>query len=398
MLRAKGKAALIQRKTGLVLDAYFSGTKLEWLLDNVPGARARADAGELAFGTIDSWLIWKLTGGRLHVTDASNASRTLLFNIRTLKWDGELLALFNIPASVLPQVVPSSQMLGETDPALFGVPIRIAGVAGDQQAATFGQACFSPGMAKNTYGTGCFMLMNTGQAAVPSRHKLLSTVAWVGPGTGKPGGDMAVGAGSACYALEGSVFMAGATIQWLRDGLQIINSANEVEQLASGVADTQDVYLVPAFAGLGTPHWDGYARAALVGMTRGTTRAHIARAALESIALQSADVFGAMASDSGIALRELRVDGGASRNNLLMQMQADLLGVPVVRPKVTETTALGAAYLAGLATGFWSGADEVAAQWAVDRRFEPQLKASGRSEKLARWRQAVDRSKGWAEK
>ena len=397
-LRAKGKATLIQRKTGLVLDAYFSGTKLEWLLDSVPGARARADAGELAFGTIDSWLIWKLTGGRLHVTDASNASRTLLFNIRTLKWDDELLALFNIPRSLLPQVMPSSQVLGTTDPALFGAPIRIAGVAGDQQAATFGQACFSPGMAKNTYGTGCFMLMNTGQAAVPSRHKLLSTVAWVGPGSGKHGTELGVQRASACYALEGSVFMAGATIQWLRDGLQMINSADEVEQLASSVDDTQDVYLVPAFAGLGTPHWDGYARAALVGMTRGTARAHIARAALESIALQSADVFGAMASDSGIALRELRVDGGASRNNLLMQMQADLLGVPVVRPRVTETTALGAAYLAGIATGFWSGADEVAAQWVVDRRFEPRLKASGRAEKLARWRQAVDRSKGWAEK
>jgi glycerol kinase len=269
VLRAQGKAALIQRKTGLVLDAYFSGTKLEWLMDHVPGARARADAGELAFGTIDSWLIWKLTGGRLHVTDASNASRTLLFNIHTLKWDDELLALFNIPHSVLPQVVPSSQVLGTTDSALFGAPIRIAGVAGDQQAATFGQACFSPGMAKNTYGTGCFMLMNTGQAAVPSRHKLLSTVAWVGPGSGKHGTELGVQRASACYALEGSVFMAGATIQWLRDGLQMINSADEVEQLASSVADTQDVYLVPAFAGLGTPHWDGYARAALVGMTQG---------------------------------------------------------------------------------------------------------------------------------
>ena len=388
-LRAQGRAGMIQKKTGLVLDAYFSGTKLQWLLDNVPGARARARKGELAFGTIDSWLIWKLTGGQRHVTDASNASRTLLFNIHTLQWDPQLLALFDVPASVLPTVVPSSGELGATDAALFGAPIRIAGVAGDQQAATFGQACFSPGMAKNTYGTGCFMLMNTGTAAVPSRHKLLSTVAWVGPGA-------VLQPSMACYALEGSVFAAGATVQWLRDGLKIIPTAQDVEALAGQVSDTGDVYLVPAFAGLGTPHWDGFARAALVGMTRGTSGAHIARAALESIALQSADVFGAMAMDSGIALRELRVDGGASRNNLLMQMQADFLGVPVVRPQVTETTALGAAYLAGLATGFWAGVDELAAQWARDRQFEPALSADARQAKLARWHQAVQRAKGWA--
>lgn len=388
-LRAQGRAGMIQKKTGLVLDAYFSGTKLQWLLDNVPGARARARKGELAFGTIDSWLIWKLTGGQRHVTDASNASRTLLFNIHTLQWDPRLLALFDIPASVLPTVVPSSGELGATDAALFGAPIRIAGVAGDQQAATFGQACFAPGMAKNTYGTGCFMLMNTGTAAVPSRHKLLSTVAWVGPGAG-------LQSSMACYALEGSVFAAGATVQWLRDGLKIIPSAQDVEALAGEVGDTGDVYLVPAFAGLGTPHWDGFARAALVGMTRGTSGTHIARAALESIALQSADVFGAMAKDSGIALRELRVDGGASRNNLLMQMQADFLGVPVVRPQVTETTALGAAYLAGLATGFWAGVDELAAQWARDRQFEPALSVDARQAKLARWHQAVQRAKGWA--
>jgi len=388
-LRAQGRTGMIQKKTGLVLDAYFSGTKLQWLLDNVPGARARARKGELAFGTVDSWLIWKLTGGQRHVTDASNASRTLLFNIHTLQWDPQLLALFDVPASVLPTVVPSSGELGATDAALFGAPIRIAGVAGDQQAATFGQACFSPGMAKNTYGTGCFMLMNTGTAAVPSRHKLLSTVAWVGPGA-------VLQPSMACYALEGSVFAAGATVQWLRDGLKIIPTAQDVEGLAGQVNDTGDVYLVPAFAGLGTPHWDGFARAALVGMTRGTSGAHIARAALESIALQSADVFGAMARDSGIALRELRVDGGASRNNLLMQMQADFLGVPVVRPQVTETTALGAAYLAGLATGFWAGVDELAAQWARDRQFEPALSADARQAKLARWQQAVQRAKGWA--
>ena len=388
-LRAQGQAGMIQKKTGLVLDAYFSGTKLQWLLDHVPGARARANRGELAFGTVDSWLIWNLTEGQRHVTDASNASRTLLFNIHTLQWDPQLLDLFDIPASVLPTVVPSSGVVGQTAATLFGAPIRIAGVAGDQQAATFGQACFSPGMAKNTYGTGCFMLMNTGATVVTSRHQLLSTVAWVGPGA-------AVQRAMACYALEGSVFAAGATVQWLRDGLKIIDSAQQVQELAEQVSDTGDVYLVPAFAGLGTPHWDGFARAALVGMTRGTAGAHIARAALESIALQSADVFGAMAVDSGIALRELRVDGGASCNDLLMQMQADFLGVPVVRPRVTETTALGAAYLAGLATGFWADIDELADQWVRDRQFDPVLPADQREAKLARWQQAVQRAKGWA--
>jgi glycerol kinase len=388
-LRALGHAAMIQKKTGLVLDSYFSGTKLQWLLDHVPGARARARKGELAFGTVDSWLIWKLTDGRCHVTDASNASRTLLFNIHRLQWDDDLLALFDIPASVLPTVVPSCGELAQTDTTIFGAALRIAGVAGDQQAATFGQACYAPGMAKNTYGTGCFMLMNTGTAAVTSRHKLLSTIAWVGPGT-------PMRASKACYALEGSVFVAGAAIQWLRDGLGIIKSAEDVQALAAQVEDTQDVYLVPAFAGLGAPDWDGHARGALVGITRGTTGAHIARAALEAIALQSADIFTAMANDSGIALSELRVDGGASRNDMLMQMQADFLGVPVVRPRITETSALGAAYLAGLATGFWSGAEEVAAQWEMDRRFEPALGASARTEKLARWQQAVQRAKGWA--
>ena len=386
-LQAQGAARSIQRKTGLVLDAYFSGTKLQWLLDHVPGARARAQHGELAFGTIDSWLIWNLTGGRHHVTDASNASRTLLFNLHTLQWDASLLRQFDVPASVLPRVVPSSGAFGETDAQWLGAPVPIAGIAGDQQAATFGQTCLSPGLAKNTYGTGCFMLMNTGVNAVASRNRLLTTVAWQGPA-----GDRT----QTAYALEGSVFMAGATIQWLRDGLGIIGSAAEVESLAGQVADTGDVALVPAFAGLGAPYWDGHARAALLGMTRGTTRAHIARAALEAIALQTADVLAAMNRDSGIALRELRVDGGASRNNLLMQMQADVLGVPVVRPQVTETTALGVAYLAGLAVGFWSGPDELASHWVVDRRYDPAGGESDRRARHARWQEAVARSRNWA--
>lgn len=392
-LRKAGKAALIQRKTGLVLDAYFSGTKLAWLFDNISGARKRAERGELCFGTIDSWLVYKLTGGHsratahnaLHVTDASNASRTLLLNIHTGQWDDELLRLFNIPKAVLPQIVPSSGIVGMTDAALLGEEIPIAGIAGDQQAAVFGQACFAPGMAKNTYGTGCFMLMNTGTTAVASKNKLLTTIAWQGPANTRP-----------AYALEGSVFMGGATIQWLRDGLGLIHQASEVEAMAAGVEDCGDVYLVPAFTGLGTPHWDAYARGSLVGLTRGTGKAHIARAALESIALQSADVFSAMCSDSAIALKELRVDGGACANNLLMQMQADFLGVPVVRPKTTETTALGAAYLAGLATGFWRDANEISVQWQIDRRFEPQLSFAKRQVKLARWREAVERSKNWA--
>jgi glycerol kinase len=385
-LRRQGRAARIQQKTGLVIDAYFSGTKLEWLLDHVPGARARAEAGELAFGTIDSWLVWNLTGGRVHATDASNASRTLLFNLHTQEWDDELLAILRIPRAVLPDVVPSCGVLAETESSLFGEALPIAGIAGDQQAATFGQACFAPGMAKNTYGTGCFMLMNTGAEPVASRNKLLTTVGWQGPR----------GRHSTAFCLEGGVFMAGATVQWLRDGLRIIQSAPEVESLAAQVDDTGDVYLVPAFTGLGAPDWDGYARGTLVGMTRGTGRAHIARAALEAIALQSADVFAAMARDARIPLTELRVDGGASRNNLLMQIQADFLGVPVVRPRVTETTALGAAYLAGLATGFWSGGEQIAAQWQADRRFEPRMGEPERLAKLARWREAVECAKGWA--
>jgi glycerol kinase len=386
-LRAAGHGPKIARKTGLVLDAYFSGTKLAWLLDHVPGARARAEQGELAFGTIDSWLVWQLTGGRVHATDASNASRTLLFNLKTGAWDPELLALLKIPAAVLPQVLPSCGIVAETDAHWLGTSVPIAGWAGDQQAALFGQACFAPGMAKNTYGTGCFMLMNTGNQPVASRHKLLSTVAWQGPASSKH---------PMAYALEGSVFMAGATVQWLRDGLQIIDRAADVEALAASVPDTGDVFLVPAFAGLGAPDWDGQARGTLVGMTRGTGRAHIARAALEAIALQTADVFHAMAADSGLALSELRVDGGASRNNLLMQIQANVLGVPVVRSRVTETTALGAASLAGLATGFWSGAEEISALWQEECRFEPEWGAAQRQQFSARWREAVSRSRFWA--
>ncbi len=385
-LRSAGKAVMIAQKTGLVLDAYFSATKLAWLLDHTPKARARAEAGELCFGTVDSWLAYKLTAGRVHATDVSNASRTLLCNIHTLQWDDALLKLFNIPRAVLPTIVPSSAVLGETDAALLGRSISIAGMAGDQQAATFGQTCFAPGTAKNTYGTGCFMLMNTGTAPVSSQNKLLTTVGW----------QSAADAARPAYCLEGSVFMGGATVQWLRDGLGIIASASDVEALAASVPSSDDVYLVPAFAGLGAPHWDGYARGALVGMTRGTGRGHIARAALEAIALQSADVFAAMRADSGIALKELRVDGGASNNSLLMQLQADYLGVPVVRPVVTETTALGAAYLAGLAVGFWHSADEISRQWAVDRRFEPELSDAARRSKLARWHEAVARSAQWA--
>ena len=386
-LRSLGHAGLIQQKTGLVLDAYFSATKLAWLLDNVPGARARADSGKLAFGTVDSWLIWNLTGGPLggvHVTDASNASRTMLFNIHTLAWDDELLALFNIPPSILPKVVASSGVVGLTDVALFGTAIPIAGIAGDQQAATFGQACLKPGMAKNTYGTGCFMLMNTGSQSVASKNQLLSTVGWQ--------------LDKVTYCLEGSVFMGGATIQWLRDGLQIIQSAAEVQALAETVTDSGDVYLIPAFTGLGTPHWDPYARGAMLGLTRGTSRAHIARAALEAIALQSADVFTAMSQDAGFAIEELRVDGGASGNNLLMQMQADFSGVPVVRPEVTETTALGAAYLAGLAVGFWASTDELAALWQIDKIFEPNISADQREVKLARWHKAVVRAGDWVDR
>lgn len=390
-LRSQGHDKLLQQRTGLVLDAYFSGTKLMWLLDNVPGAREAALRGEVAFGTIDSWLIWHLTGGAVHSTDPSNASRTMLFDIRTQDWDEDILALLNIPRSVLPSVSPSSAVIGHARPDWFGGPIPIAGVAGDQQAATFGQACFRPGMAKNTYGTGCFMLMNVGDKPVATRNNLLSTIGW-----GLPDEPGAAGPGRPTYMLEGGVFMAGAAVQWLRDGLGIIERSDQVEALAASVPDTDDVFLVPAFAGLGAPDWDPYARGTVVGLTRGTTRAHIARATLEAIALQSAELMTCMKADSGIELSELRVDGGAARNDLLMQMQADLLGVAVVRPRVSESTARGAAGLAGLAVGFWSGLDEFEAQWQPEHRFEPRWSDTQRAARLARWRQAVEHAKGWA--
>src|SRR5690349_5756070 len=380
-LRTSGKAMLIAEKTGLVIDAYFSGTKLKWLLDNVPGARERALRGELAFGTIDSWLIFQLTGGAAHVTDASNASRTLLFDIRRGEWDDELLGLLDVPRSVLPQVVASSGVCAET--LLDGVSVPIAGIAGDQQAALFGQACLAPGLAKNTYGTGCFLLINTGHEAVASRNNLVTTVAW------KRGDALD-------YALEGSVFIGGAVVQWLRDGLQIIRSATEVEALAASVPDGGGVYFVPAFAGLGAPHWDAYARGSIFGLTRGATGGHIARAALESIAYQSAELVRAMESDADIRLSELRVDGGATANNLLMQFQADILGVPVIRPKVAETTALGAAYLAGLAVGYWRDPGDIAANWQAERRFEPAMSRDKAASLMADWSKAVERAKRWA--
>jgi glycerol kinase len=372
---------MIARKTGLVLDAYFSGTKLKWLLDNVDGARECARRGDLAFGTIDTWLVWNLTRGAAHVTDPSNASRTLLFDIHTCDWDEELLALFDIPRSVLPRVVPSSGICGQA--AVGGIDVPIAGIAGDQQAALFGQACHAPGLAKNTYGTGCFLLLNTGNKAVTSTNNLLTTIAWQRDG-------------NVDYALEGSVFIGGAVVQWLRDGLKIIGSVAEIEALAASVPDNGGVYVVPAFAGLGAPHWDAYARGAMFGLTRGTTSAHVARAALEAIAFQSADVLLAMQKDAVLTLTELRVDGGATANNLLMQFQADLLGVPVVRPKVLETTALGAAYLAGLAVGYWKDAGDVAANWQVDRRFEPAMPRARAMELVAGWEKAVGRAKAWA--
>jgi len=384
-LRARGLGGLIREKTGLVIDAYFSGTKLQWLLDHVAGARARAEKCELAFGTIDSWLVWNLTGGRVHVTDPSNASRTMLCNLRTGEWDDELLQILRIPRSVLPRIAASSEVVGQAVDALAGIPI--AGMAGDQQAALFGQACLEPGMVKNTYGTGCFMLMQTGATPVTSKNNLLTTIAWRLGGAGAP----------LEYALEGSVFIAGAAVQWLRDGLGIIKTSGEVESLGAQVPDNGGVYLVPAFAGLGAPHWDAYARGAIVGLTRGSTAAHVARAALESMAYQSADLVHAMESDAGLRLTELRVDGGASVNNALMQFQSDLLNVAVVRPRISETTALGAAYLAGLATGVWKDRAEIASHWAIDRRFTPDMAETTRSRLVAGWTKAVERAKGWAE-
>ncbi|WP_175626900.1 MULTISPECIES: glycerol kinase GlpK [Oxalobacteraceae] len=383
-LRADGKAELFQHKTGLVLDSYFSGTKVKWLLDNIPGARAKAERGELAFGTIDSWLIYKLSGA--HLTDSSNASRTLIFNIHTQAWDEELLAILEIPVSLLPEVVTSSGVVGHTHAELFGAPIAIAGIAGDQQAATFGQACHQPGMAKNTYGTGCFMLLNTGAQAIRSQNNLLTTIGWALE---------AEGARHTSYMLEGSVFMGGAIVQWLRDELGIIHRSADVEALATSVPDNGGVVFVPAFSGLGAPYWDSYARGTILGMTRGSNKAHIARAALESIAYQNVDLLDAMQKDAQLALQELRVDGGASRNDLLMQFQADILNVPVVRPVVTETTALGAAYLAGLAVGYWNSQQEITAQWKMDKRFEPGMSADEREHRLHTWHRAVERARAW---
>ncbi|MBK8978848.1 MAG: glycerol kinase GlpK [Planctomycetes bacterium] len=382
-LRADGVEELVRRKTGLVIDPYFSATKLAWLLDHVPEARRRAERGELAFGTIDAWLVWRLTRGAVHATDASNASRTLLFDIHTGSWDDELCAAFDVPRALLPEVVASAGVLGEVAAGseLDGVPI--AGIAGDQQAALFGQRCTTPGLAKNTYGTGCFLLCHTGERPVGSRNRLLSTVAW------------RIG-GRTEYALEGGVFVGGAVVQWLRDGLGLIRRAEDVEALANSVPDTGGVYLVPAFAGLGAPHWDSYARGTICGITRGTTAGHLARAALEGIAFQVADLCGAIGDDARRPLAELRVDGGAAANDTLLQLQADLLQTPVVRPTVTETTALGAAYLAGLAVGFWTDAGDLAANWQVDRRFEPRLPADRAAEQRARWREAVARAAGWA--
>ncbi|QEL15190.1 glycerol kinase GlpK [Limnoglobus roseus] len=381
-LRADGHEALIQQRTGLLIDAYFSGSKVAWMLDNVPGARAKAEAGQLAFGTIDSWLAWKLTGGKLHVTDISNASRTMLFNIHTGCWDDDLLKLLNVPPSLLPEVRASSEVYGDiTAGGLAGVPL--AGIAGDQQAALFGQMCFEPGLTKNTYGTGCFMLQNTGPTAVASRNRLLTTVGWkIGDVTS--------------YAMEGAVFVGGAVVQWLRDGLKIIRSAEEVNALAATVPDNGGLYIVPAFTGLGAPHWDPYARGTIVGITRGTTAGHLARAALESIAFQSAELLTAMRADAGQPPVEMRVDGGACRSDLLMQCQADLLGIPVARPEVTETTALGAAYLAGLAVGVWKTTGELAKQYRVERRFEPQVPADRVAAMAAEWSKAVERAKNWA--
>ncbi|HEX5611572.1 MAG TPA: glycerol kinase GlpK [Burkholderiales bacterium] len=390
-LRASGAEEAVRSKTGLMFDPYFSGTKLAWLLDNLPGARERAERGELAFGTIDTWITWNFSQSRTHVTDPSNASRTLLFNIRTGDWDDELLGILRVPRPILPDVYPSAHVFGMAAPEILGAAIPIAGIAGDQQAALFGQACHRAGMAKNTYGTGCFMLLHTGERFVTSANGLVTTAtAQLGRGIDARDADKE-------YALEGSVFVAGAVVQWLRDEMQFFASSNEVETLAASVHDNGGVYLVPAFTGLGAPHWDPYARGTIVGLTRGAGRAHVARAALESIAYQSADVLEAMQKDSGEQLSELRVDGGAAGNDLLMQFQADILGVPVVRPRVLETTALGAAYLAGLATSLWSSREEIAAQWEAERTFQPQMNRDAAVDLLGRWRSAVHRSLRWAE-
>ena len=385
-LRRAGWADKLRQKTGLVLDAYFSATKIEWLLNNIPGAREKAERGDLLFGTVDSFLIWRMTGHTVHMTDFSNASRTMLFNIHTMAWDDELLQLFGVPRSMLPEVRPSSEVYGHTTNGLFGQSgsALIAGAAGDQQAATFGQACFEAGQVKNTYGTGCFLLMNTGPTPVVSQHNLLTTVGWKVNGV-------------VTYCLEGSVFIGGAVIQYLRDSLRILADAAESEQIAQSVADSGGVYFVPAFVGLGAPYWDPYARGALLGLTRGSGRAEIVRAALESVAYQSRDLLEAMTADSGTALRDLRVDGGMVANNFLMQFQADILGLPVERPQVAETTALGAAYLAGLAVGYWDSPAEIQKNWTLDRRFEPTMDEAAREKAYAGWKRAVTRAQAWAE-
>ncbi|MCY3978605.1 MAG: glycerol kinase GlpK [Chloroflexi bacterium] len=384
-LKREGFDATILRHTGLVTDAYFSGTKVVWLLDNVDGAREKAEAGQLAFGTIDSYLVWKLSGGRLHITDVSNAARTMLFDIHRGEWADAILDRLNIPRSILPDVRPCSQLYGESDAKLLGRSIPIAGMAGDQQAATFGQAAYQAGMAKNTYGTGCFMLMNTGDKPQSSTNNLLTTIAWQ------------IGEQPRQYALEGSVFMAGAAVQWLRDELRLIEDAADSEAIADSISSADGVYVVPAFVGLGAPYWDQYARGAIVGLTRGSGRAHIVRATLESIAYQTRDIVDAMKADSGLELEALRVDGGAVVNDFLMQFQADVLGVPVQRPAVTETTALGAAYLAGLAIGFWESQDEIARQWQLQRTFEPAMSVDQRESLYGGWRRAVERARAWAE-
>lgn len=378
-LKAEGFTDSIRKKTGLIIDAYFSATKIRWILENVPGARARAEAGELRFGTVDSWLVWNLTKGEVHVTDVSNASRTMLFNINTLEWDDELLELFGIPRSMMPKVCSSSEVYGHTKTTIFAHEVPIAGIAGDQQAALFGQMCTSPGSVKNTYGTGCFLLMNTGTKPIISENDLLTTVAW------KIGDTVN-------YALEGSIFVGGSVVQWLRDGLGIIRSSSDIEALAKTVPDNGGVCFVPALTGLGAPYWDPYAKGCIYGITRGTTAAHIARAALEGIAFQTMDIVSAMEKDAGIRLSELKVDGGASRDNLLMQFQADMVGAKVVRPKVTETTAMGACYLAGLAVGFWDGLEDIASQWQVDRVFEPSADQDSVSRHKALWKDAVKRA------
>jgi glycerol kinase len=381
-LKEVGAESLVRERTGLVIDPYFSGTKIAWILEHVAGARARAERGELAFGTVDTWLAWHLTGNRTHVTDVSNASRTLLFNIHSNDWDPELLQLLRVPRALLPDVHASAHAFGMLPAGVLGEPLVIGGIAGDQQAAMFGQACYRPGMAKNTYGTGCFMLLHTGERVVRSASGLVSTAC------AQTGGKE--------YALEGSVFIGGAVVQWLRDGLQFVENSKDIERLAASVLDSGDVCIVPAFTGLGAPYWDPDARGAIVGLTRGTTRAHLARAALESIAFQSAELLEAMQKDSGQPLSELRVDGGAAANDLLMQFQADLLGVPVVRPRVLETTALGAAYLAGLTVDLWKSRDELASHWQAEQRFEPRMGAKDRETRMARWREAVKRARGWA--